>query len=182
MVSGARKYAVSIDVPRAGGWRAWNTAAERFEQRLTAQVGPPVLEAQIESETRQGLDYVRIRVTVAVQAADVAEAVGAAWGLFQDAAGEVGGWDVAAARAEVRPANQRPARIRPVRRLLPGCPLAPRPVRRLLPGCPLAPRAVRRLLPGCPLPLRPRPHLSAPRPARPRPADCPAYAHPSGVG
>ena len=92
---------MSIDVPRAGGWRAWNTAAERFEQRLTAQVSPPVLEAQIESETRQGLNYVRIRVTVAVQAADVAEAVGAAWGLFQDAAGEVGGWDVAAARAEV---------------------------------------------------------------------------------
>ena len=125
---------MSIDVPRAGGWRAWNTAAERFEQRLTAQVSPPVLEAQIESETRQGLNYVRIRVTVAVQAADVAEAVGAAWGLFQDAAGEVGGWDVAAARAEVHPAGQRPARIRPVRRLLPGWPLrtppgAPAPAR-----------------------------------------------------
>jgi hypothetical protein len=74
---------------------------------------------------------------VAVQAADVAEAVGAAWGLFQDAAGEVGGWDVAAARAEVHPAGQRPARIRPVRRLLPGCPLALRRVRRLLPGWPL---------------------------------------------
>jgi hypothetical protein len=72
MASGARKYAVSIDVPRAGGWRAWNTAADRFEQRLTAQVSPPVLEAQIDSETRQGLDYVRIRVTVAVRAADVA--------------------------------------------------------------------------------------------------------------
>jgi hypothetical protein len=158
MASGARKYAVSIDVPRAGGWRAWNTAAERFEQRLTAQVSPPVLEAQIESETRQGLNYVRIRVTVAVQAADVAEAVGAAWGLFQDAAGEVGGWDVAAARAEVHPAGQRPARIRPVRRLFPGWRSALRP------------------------PLRPRPHLSAPRPARPRPPDCPAYAHLSGVG
>jgi hypothetical protein len=110
MASGARKYAVSIDVPRAGGWRAWNTAAERFEQRLTAQVSPPVVEAQIDSETRQGLDYVRIRVTVAVQAADVAEAVGAAWALFQDAAGEVGGWDVAAARAEVGPASDRAGR------------------------------------------------------------------------
>ena len=112
---------MSIDVPRAGGWRAWNTAAERFEQRLTAQVSPPVLEAQVESETRQGLQYVRIRVTVAVQAADVAEAVGAAWGLFQDAAGEVGGWDVAAARAVVRPASnpgggQPAGRRRPARR------------------------------------------------------------------
>ena len=135
---------MSIDVPRAGGWRAWNTAAERFEQRLTAQVSPPVLEAQIESETRQGLNYVRIRVTVAVQAADVAEAVGAAWGLFQDAAGEVGGWDVAAARAEVHPAGQRPARIRPVRRLLPGWP------------------------PRTP-PAAPPPARTSPRPARPAP-------------
>jgi hypothetical protein len=111
-------YEVSVDVPRAGGWRAWNTAAERFEQRLTAQVSPPVVDAQIDSETRHGLDYVRIRVTVAVQAADVAEAVGAAWGVFQTAAREVGGWDTAAARAEVHPAAQRPVRIRPVRRRL----------------------------------------------------------------
>jgi hypothetical protein len=116
MNSRARAYAVSIDVPRAGGWRAWNTAAERFEQALTAQVSPPVLDAQVDSETRQGLDYVRIRVAVSVQAADVAEAVGAAWGVFREAAGEVGAWDLAAARAEVHPAGQRPARIRPGRR------------------------------------------------------------------
>jgi hypothetical protein len=116
MNSRARAYAVSIDVPRAGGWRAWNTAAERFEQALTAQVSPPVLDAQVDSETRQGLDYVRIRVAVSVRAADVAEAVGAAWGVFREAAGEVGAWDLAAARAEVHPAGQRPARIRPGRR------------------------------------------------------------------
>jgi hypothetical protein len=103
-------------VPRAGGWRAWNTAAERFEQALTAQVSPPVLDAQVDSETRQGLDYVRIRVAVSVQAADVAEAVGAAWGVFREAAGEVGAWDLAAARAEAHPAGQRPTRIRPGRR------------------------------------------------------------------
>jgi hypothetical protein len=59
-------------------------------------------------------------VTVAVQAADVAEAVGAAWSLFQQAAGEVGGWDIAAARAEVHPAAQRSARNRQKRPLLPG--------------------------------------------------------------
>jgi hypothetical protein len=116
MNSRARAYAVSIDVPRAGGWRAWNTAAERFEQALSARVGPPVLDAQIESETRQGLDYVRIRVAVSVQAADVAEAVGAAWDVFREAAGEVGAWDLAAARAEVHPAGQRLARTRPGRR------------------------------------------------------------------
>ena len=120
---------MSIDVPRAGGWRAWNTAAERFEERLTAQASPPVLEAQIDSETRQGLDYVRIRVIVAVQAADVAEAVSAAWGLFRDAAGEVGGWDLGAARAEVYPAAQRPSRIRPARRVLATWPPGQRPAR-----------------------------------------------------
>ncbi len=107
---------MSIDVPRAGGWRAWNTAAERFERALTAQVSPPVLDAQIDSETRHGLDYVRIRVAVSVRAADVAEAVGAAWGAFREAAGEVGAWDLAAARAEAHPAGQRPARSRPGRR------------------------------------------------------------------
>jgi hypothetical protein len=138
MNSRARAYAVSIDVPRAGGWRAWNTAAERFEQALTAQVSPPVLDAQVDSETRQGLDYVRIRVAVSVQAADVAEAVGAAWGVFREAAGEVGAWDLAAARAEVHPAGQRPVRIRPVRRLLPTwrlcAPSGPSPPRPA--GCP----------------------------------------------
>jgi hypothetical protein len=116
----SRGYAVSIDVPRAGGWRAWNTAADRFERGLAAQVSPPVLDAQVDSETRQGLDYVRIRVAVSVQAADVAEAVGVAWDVFREAAGEVGGWDLAAARAEVHPAAQRPARARPGRRPLPG--------------------------------------------------------------
>jgi hypothetical protein len=119
---GVRRYAVSVEVPRAGGWRAWNTAADRFERRLAAQVAPPVLDAQVDSETRHGLAYVRIRVTVAVEAADVGGAVAAAWDVFAAAAGEVGGWDTAAARAEVHPAEERPARVRPVERpLLAGC-------------------------------------------------------------
>jgi hypothetical protein len=171
MASGARKYAVSIDVPRAGGWRAWNTAAERFEQRLTAQVSPPVLDAQIDSETRQGLDYVRIRVTVAVQAADVAEAVGAAWSLFRNAADEVGGWDVAAARAEVHPAGQRASRSRPARRVLPGWPLRAPPAR----STPAHSSASRPPSQRPPTALRPaRPALSQ--------RTAPVYAHLSGVG
>jgi hypothetical protein len=101
----SRRYAVSVDVPRAGGWRAWNTAAGRFEERLAQQVSPPVLDAQIDSETRHGRDYVRIRVIVTVQAADIAVALAAAWAAFRMAAGEVGGWDTAAATAEVRPAR-----------------------------------------------------------------------------
>lgn len=99
---------VWVDVPRASGWRAWNAAAGGFEERLAAQVIPPVLAAQIDSETRQGQDYVRIRVSVTVQAADVAGAVSAAWDAFRAAAGEIGGWDLAAATAQARPAAQPP--------------------------------------------------------------------------
>jgi hypothetical protein len=113
-VQGTRQYVVWVDVPRASGWRAWNAAAGGFEDRLAEQVGPPVLDAQIDSETRQGQDYVRVRVTVTVQAADVAGAVGAAWEVFRTAAGEIGGWDLAAASAQVRPAGLAP--VRPGRR------------------------------------------------------------------
>ena len=105
---------VWVDVPRASGWRAWNAAAGGFEDRLAGQVGPPVLDAQIDSETRQGQDYVRVRVTVTVQAADVASAVTAAWDVFRAAAGEIGGWDLAAASAQARPAG--PAPVTPERR------------------------------------------------------------------
>lgn len=99
-----RRYEVSVDVPRAGGWHAWNAAAGKFEERLARGVTPPVVDAQIDSETRQGRDYVRIRLIVTVQAADISAALAAAWGVFRTAAGEVGGWDTAAASAEVRPA------------------------------------------------------------------------------
>jgi hypothetical protein len=113
-VRGTRQYVVWVDVPRASGWRAWNAAAGGFEQRLAEQVRPPVANAQIDSETRQGQDYVRIRVSVTVQAADVAEAVSAAWDAFRAAAGEIGGWDLAAATAQARPAGQAP--VTPERR------------------------------------------------------------------
>jgi len=106
---------VWVDVPRASGWRAWNAAAGGFEQRLAEQVGPPVLDAQIDSETRQGQDYVRVRVSVTVQAADVGGAVTAAWTVFRAAAGEIGGWDLAAASAQVRPAAPAPVRPTPAR-------------------------------------------------------------------
>ncbi len=88
-----RRYAVSIDVPHAGGWRAWNTAASRFEERLAAQVNPPVVGAEIDSETRHGRDYVRISLTVTVEAADVGAAATEAWAAFVAAAGRIPGWD-----------------------------------------------------------------------------------------
>jgi hypothetical protein len=105
---------VWVDVPRASGWRAWNAAAGGFEDRLAAQVSPPVASAEIDSETRQGQDYVRVRVSVTVQAADVADAVSAAWAAFRGAAGEIGGWDLAAATVQARPAAQAP--VTPERR------------------------------------------------------------------
>ncbi len=113
-VRGSRQYVVWVDVPRASGWRAWNAAAGGFEERLAAQVDPPVLDAQIDSETRQGQDYVRVRVTVTVQAADVADAVAAAWDVFRGAAGQIGGWDLAAASVQARPAG--PSLVTPERR------------------------------------------------------------------
>jgi hypothetical protein len=99
------RYTVSVDVPRSRGLRAWNTAAAPFEEWLAAQVKPPVLGAQIDTETRRGRDYVAVRVTVMVEAVDVAQAVALAWEVFRSAAGEVGGWDMAAAAAEVRPTD-----------------------------------------------------------------------------
>lgn len=45
-----------------------------FEERLAAQEGPALVAAEIESETRRGRDYVRVTITGAVDAADVAEA------------------------------------------------------------------------------------------------------------
>lgn len=105
---------VWVDVPRASGWRAWNAAAGGFEDRLAGQVGPPVLDAQIDSETRHGQDYVRVRVIVTVEAGDVAGAVAEAWEVFRAAAGELGGWDLAAASAQVRPVGLAP--VMPERR------------------------------------------------------------------
>jgi hypothetical protein len=114
-VRGTRQYVVWVDVPRASGWRAWNAAAGGFEERLSAQVSGPVLDAQIDSETRQGQDYVRVRVSVTVEAAVVAAAVSGAWVAFRAAAGEIGGWDLAAATAQARPAAAPPP-VTPERR------------------------------------------------------------------
>lgn len=101
----ANLYAVTIDVPRSSGWRAWNADRTQFDARLIAQERPPVLGAAVERETRRGSDYVRVRVAVTVEAADVAQAVTLAWAAFQAAAGAPGAWDMAAATAEARPAT-----------------------------------------------------------------------------
>ena len=90
------RYRVRITVPRLGSRRAWEATRTDFEQRLAT--------AEIESETRRGRNYVRVTITAAVYAADVAEALTAAWETFRRAAGDdAAGWDMAAASAKIRP-------------------------------------------------------------------------------
>jgi hypothetical protein len=106
-VQASTRYRVRITMPRLGARREWEAARGDFGQRLAALESPAVSGAAIESETRRGRDYVRVAMTAAVDAADVAEALTAAWETFRRAAGDdAAGWDMAAASAEVRPEAQ----------------------------------------------------------------------------
>ena len=85
--------------------RAWGAASGDFERRLARQESPAVIDLHIEGETRRGHDFVRVYVVMTVVAPDVGQALVTAWRVFRKAAGDdIAGWDVAAARAEVRPA------------------------------------------------------------------------------
>jgi hypothetical protein len=102
----AARYTVRLSVPRIGGWRAWGAVSGDFERRLAGQASRTVTSARLESESRRGRDYVRVTVLVTVEAADVAQAMAAAWRVFRKAAGdEISGWDMPAAEAEIRPAG-----------------------------------------------------------------------------
>jgi len=134
----SRQYVVTLDVPRSDGWRSWSAAAGTFGERLAAQAAPPVLAAGIDTETRRGADYVRIRITMTIETADVAGAVTLAWEAFRAAAGDPGSWDLAVAAASVRPAGgllDRAARrtTAPGLHRVPGLP-QPAPRRVTLPG------------------------------------------------
>jgi hypothetical protein len=97
-------YRVLLSVPRVGGWREWGAVSGGFEARLSEPQDPAVIGAHIDSEIRRGRDYVRVTVSMAVVAPDVAEALSLAWGAFLEAAGDdVAGWDADGATAEVRP-------------------------------------------------------------------------------
>jgi hypothetical protein len=98
------RYAVTLTVPRRGGWRSWRAVRSNFQAALTEPADPAVIEAEIASEQRRGADYVRVVVTAAVIAADPAEALKAAWGTFRDvAADDRLGWDLhTAARSAPR--------------------------------------------------------------------------------
>jgi hypothetical protein len=129
----ARSYAVLLEVPHVGG-SAWRWGAGEFDSRLADQVIPPVLSAELVAEVRRGRDGLRLRIAVTVRAADVAEAVSAAWQVLE-AASDVGGLDLGSATAEAGPAplafsSHRASDGSPVRRRSPR-PRTPSPRLRL---------------------------------------------------
>ena len=105
--SGAERYHVRLSVPRRGGIRAWGLAGGEFERSLTARVSATVGRPRVESETRRGRDYVRVRVAMEVMAEDVGQALVTAWWVFRQAAGDdIVSWDTGAASAEVQPVSR----------------------------------------------------------------------------
>ena len=98
------RYAVRLIVPRRGGWRAWGAVRADFERALAGAVDPAIASAEIASELRRGVDYVRVSVAVTVVTTDVADALTIAWDAFRSAArDDPAGWEVAAATAQVQP-------------------------------------------------------------------------------
>jgi hypothetical protein len=97
-----QKFTVNLEVPHAGG-RAWHWVVAEFGERLSDQVIPPVLSADLVAEIRRGRDGLRLRIAVIVQAADIAEAVGVAWDVLETAS-EAGGFHLASATVDAGPA------------------------------------------------------------------------------
>jgi hypothetical protein len=101
------RFRVRLEIPRTGGWREWGAVAGAFEQRLEAQASATVTGPRIDSEMRRGRDYVRVAMSVTVDAPDIAQAAVVAWRIVQQAAAaDVSAWDMAGASAEIRPAGK----------------------------------------------------------------------------
>jgi hypothetical protein len=96
------RYLVRLSVRRAGGGRAWGAVRGQLERRLAEQESAAVT-LYFDSEVRRGRDDIRVVIVATVDAADVAEALDLAWKAFRKAAGDLAGWDLASATAEVRP-------------------------------------------------------------------------------
>jgi hypothetical protein len=95
-------FTVNLEVPHSGG-RAWHWVVAEFDERLSDQVIPPVLSADLVAELRRGRDGLRLRIAVTVQAANIAEAVRVAWDVLENAS-EVGGFHLASATVDAGPA------------------------------------------------------------------------------
>jgi hypothetical protein len=98
-------WAVLLEVPHVGGQSSRWDAAE-FDERLNAEVFPPVVSADLIAEVHRGRDGLRLRIAVTVRAANVGQAVAAAWDAF-DAAAEGCGFSLAGATVEAGPAPLR---------------------------------------------------------------------------
>ena len=93
-----------LTVPRRSGWRAWGAVRADFERALADLADPAIASAEIASELRRGVGYVRVTVALIVVTTDVADALAVAWDAFRSAArDDLTGWEVTAAVAEVRP-------------------------------------------------------------------------------
>ena len=82
------RYPVRLAVPRIGGLRAWGAAEAAFERRLLMQAGASVTDPPITGETRRGRSFLQVRIEMTVAAADVVQALAAAWRVFSRAAGD----------------------------------------------------------------------------------------------
>jgi len=100
--AGPRQIAPGFSCPHSGG-RAWHWVVAEFDERLSDQVIPPVLSADLIAELRRGRDGLRLRIAVTVQAADIAEAIRVAWDVLENAS-EVGGFHLASATVDAGPA------------------------------------------------------------------------------
>jgi hypothetical protein len=115
-------FTVNLEVPHSGG-RAWHWVVAEFDERLSDQIIPPVLSADLVAELHRGRDSLRLRIAVTVQAADIAEAVRVAWDVLEDASG-VGGFYLSRTTVEAGPAplvlrSHRGLARRPLRRCSP---------------------------------------------------------------
>jgi hypothetical protein len=98
------RFQVRLTVPRRDGVLRWLRASGDFQRQLAEQQDPPVANAEVESESRRGRDYVAVRILLIVDAGDVAQALTAAWEAFLRAVGDdPAEWDLASAKAEVQP-------------------------------------------------------------------------------
>jgi hypothetical protein len=99
-------YLVRLTVPRRGGLRAWGAVEGDFERGLAEQQDQAVTGLRVDRELRRGAESVRVVIVATAEASDVAGALDITWEAVLTAADEDrGGWDLAWAEAEVRPAG-----------------------------------------------------------------------------
>jgi len=72
--------------PCRGRWRAWEAVRADFERALADPADPAIASAEIVSELRRVVGYVRVMVALIVITTDVADALAVAWDAFRSAA------------------------------------------------------------------------------------------------